>query len=201
MHGFYGASECGGICYDRFGDAAERGTVGAPVEGVRVSLDPLAQAGEGVVSVVSPALALGYYTRDATRLFDGRFQTNDVASWTGSELRILRRMDSVINIRGRKVDPSEIERVVSTLAGVEEVIALGVPDLRAGDQMLRVVIACRARPMAYADVLAHCRTHLPDHKVPRSIIVVPEIPRTTRGKVDRLALLTRAEERLDALDA
>jgi long-chain acyl-CoA synthetase len=198
VHSFYGASESGGICYDRAGDAAERGTVGTPVEGVRLSLDPLGQTGEGVVSVSSPALGLGYYSRGAATLFEGRFQTSDVASWAGSELRILRRIDSVINIKGRKVDPSEIERVVSTLAGVDEVIALGVPDLRAGDHMLRVVIACRARPMAYADVLAHCRTHLPDHKVPRSIIVVPEIPRTTRGKVDRSALLTRSEDRLDA---
>ena len=37
VHVFYGASECGGICYDREGGAAERGTVGTPVEGVRVA--------------------------------------------------------------------------------------------------------------------------------------------------------------------
>ena len=95
----------------------------------------------------SPALALGYYTGDGSRLGHGRFVTSDLASWGGRAAHA-RRMDSVINIRGRKVDPSEIEWVVSTLAGVEEVIALGVPHLRAGDQMLRVVIACRARPMA-----------------------------------------------------
>lgn len=40
VHVFYGASECGGICYDREGDAGERGTVGTPVEGVRVVLAP-----------------------------------------------------------------------------------------------------------------------------------------------------------------
>ena len=36
VHVFYGASECGGICYDRSGDAGERGTVGTPVEGVSI---------------------------------------------------------------------------------------------------------------------------------------------------------------------
>ena len=40
MHVFYGSSECGGICYDREGGAAERGTVGTPVDGVRISLQP-----------------------------------------------------------------------------------------------------------------------------------------------------------------
>src|SRR5262249_14836610 len=38
VHVFYGASECGGICYDREGSAGERGTVGTPVQGVEVEL-------------------------------------------------------------------------------------------------------------------------------------------------------------------
>jgi long-chain acyl-CoA synthetase len=193
VHAFYGASECGGICYDRDGDAGERGTVGEPVDGVRVTLDVSGSAGEGIVSIASPALALGYHSGGEAILFGERFQTNDVASWAGSELRILRRLDSMINIRGRKVDPSEIERVVSTLPGVEDVVAVGLPNAGAGD-LLRVVIACPVRRVAYADVLAHCRSHLPDHKVPRSIIVVSKIPRTSRGKVDRTALLAPDSE-------
>ena len=57
VHVFYGSSECGGICYDREGGAAERGTVGTPVNGVRVSVRPVEQiaAGEGLVVVESPA--------------------------------------------------------------------------------------------------------------------------------------------------
>jgi long-chain acyl-CoA synthetase len=198
VHTFYGASECGGICYDREGGAGERGSVGPPVDGVRVTLDSSGRKGEGVVSVASPAVALGYHDRSETRLFGGRFETSDVAGWAGSELRLLRRIGSVINVRGRNVDPSEIERVVSTLPGVLEVVAIGVPDPGAGEHLLRVVIACGTRPLAYADVLAHCRAQLPDHKVPRSIFVVAEIPRTARGKVDRKALLVRdSENRLD----
>ena len=42
IHTFYGSSECGGICYDRTGEAAERGTVGTPVRDVRLSFTPLA---------------------------------------------------------------------------------------------------------------------------------------------------------------
>jgi acyl-CoA synthetase (AMP-forming)/AMP-acid ligase II len=197
VHAFYGASECGGICYDREGYAGERGTVGAPVDGVRITLDSSGESGEGIVNVASPALALGYYSDGETSRFGGRFQTSDIASWAGTELRVLRRIDAMINVRGRKVDPSEIERVVSTLPGVEDVVALGMRNAGGGD-LLRVVIACPARRVAYADVLAHCRTHLPDHKVPRSIIVVSELPRTSRGKVDRTALLRPdSESRLD----
>ena len=61
VHVFYGASECGGICYDREGTAAERGTVGAPVEGVRVELEPPG----GILTVRSPAVAAGLHPRGA----------------------------------------------------------------------------------------------------------------------------------------
>ena len=53
----------GGITYDREGTAAERGTLGTPVEGVHLTLlDEGDEASEsGVVQVESPAAALGYY--------------------------------------------------------------------------------------------------------------------------------------------
>jgi len=54
---------------------------------------------------------------------------------------------------------------------------------------LRAVIACRCGRLSVEEVLAWCRDHLAPHKVPRSVILVPEIPRTSRGKLDRAALL------------
>ena len=59
VHAFYGSSECGGITYDREGGAAERGTVGTPVEGVRVSIAALEpnDDGEGLSSSSRPASA------------------------------------------------------------------------------------------------------------------------------------------------
>jgi len=43
-------------------------------------------------------------------------------------------------------------------------------------------------------VLEHCRTRLAEHKVPRSVVVVDELPRTERGKLDRAALAALAEK-------
>jgi long-chain acyl-CoA synthetase len=189
VHAFYGASECGGICYDREGGAGERGTVGPPVEGVRVAVEPLGVGAGDVVTVRSPALGSTYYPDPEPRLTPERFQTNDVGTWTDGELRLVRRLDGLINLKGKKVDPSEIERVVAALPGVDDVVALAVPGRETGSHLLRVVIACREQRIRYEDVLAHCRFHLPDHKVPRSILLVATLPRTPRGKVDRGALL------------
>ena len=73
VHVFYGASECGGITYDRDGSAGERGTVGEPVEGVEVEVD-----GDGRVAVRSPAVARTYLPDPDPRLADGRFLTGDL---------------------------------------------------------------------------------------------------------------------------
>lgn len=187
VHAFYGSSECGGICYDREGGAAERGTVGSPVDGVRVSLSPSDQP-EGRVVVESAAVAATYWPDSDVRLGAGRFETSDVASWSGAELVLRRRVDRVINLRGRKVDPLEIEQVLAALEGVNEAVVLGVKSPR-GEDVIRAVVACAAGRLDYQRVTTWCRHRLADHKIPRSVIIVDTIPRTSGGKIDRAALL------------
>lgn len=190
VHVFYGASECGGICYDRDGGAAERGTIGPPVDGVRVTLEPMdgASGGAGIVTVASPAVAEGYLPDANPRLGSGRFVTTDVAEWRDGELALRGRIDGLINVKGKKVDPVEIQHVLEGLSGVDEVIALGVPAPDNGGELVRAVIACQPGRLSYTDVMAWCRSHLADHKVPRSVILVSAIPRNARGKISRSAL-------------
>ena len=191
VHVFYGSSECGGICYDREGGAAERGTVGTPVEGVRLSLkllDPDDDQ-EGLVAVESAAVGETYLPDRDSRLGAGRFETSDVGAWQGGELVLRRRIDHVINLRGRKVNPSEIEKILVALDGVDEAVVIGVTSPDGGEETIRAVVACAAGGLNYQHVAAWCRHKLADHKVPRSVIIVDAIPRTTRGKIDRAALL------------
>jgi len=79
--------------------------------------------------------------------------------------------------------------VLALLTGVEEVAVLGVPVPERASEVLRAVIACEPGRLTTAEVLAWCRAHLAAHKVPRSLILVDRIPRTSRGKLDRSALL------------
>ena len=196
VHVFYGASECGGICYDRTGDAGERGTVGTPVEGVQVALEPLdaTSAGEGIVTVASPSVAAGYLPDPDPRLRGGRFVGGDLATWRGGELVLRARLDDMINVRGKKVNPREVEEVLCGLAGVDEAVVLGIPVPERSGEMLRAVVACRPGRLSVEQVHAWCRVRLAPHKVPRSVILVPEMPRTPRGKIDRPALLGLGRE-------
>jgi long-chain acyl-CoA synthetase len=196
VHVFYGASECGGICYDREGTAGERGTVGTPVEGVRVDLEPVESPdigdGEtgGMVTVRSPAVASGYVPEGDDRLGAGRFVNGDLAAWKDGELVLRGRADDQINIKGKKVSPKEVEAVVGQLPGVLEVAVLAMPLPDRPDQILRAVVACLPGSLTVEEVVAWCRPRLSPHKVPRSIVLVPELPRNTRGKLDRRELQT-----------
>ena len=191
IHVFYGSSECGGICYDREGGAAERGTVGTPVEGVRLSLELLDpdDVQEGLVTVESAAVGETYLPDRDSRLGEGRFVTSDVGAWQDGELVLRRRVDHLINLRGRKVNPSEVEKILVALDGVDEAVVIGVTSPDGGGEIIRAVVACAAGRLNYQRVAAWCRHKLADHKVPRSVIIVDAIPRTSRGKIDRAALL------------
>lgn len=207
VHVFYGASEAGGICYDRGGVAGERGTVGEPVEGVRVSLGPEdesaparegADTGEGRVTVVSPAVGLGYYPVPDPRLLAGRFLSGDVARWQVGELKLCGRSDDLVKIRGKLVSPLEVDGILSRLEGVEESYTLALMPPGGTEPIVRSIVACRQGALDRGGVLEWCRRHLPDHKVPRSIVIVREIPRTDRGKIDRAALARLEPEPLSA---
>jgi len=188
---FYGSSETGGICFDRDGGAGERGCVGEPVDGVRIELSPVAgESGEagGIVTVSSPAVASSYWPRPHPRLSDGRFESSDLACWEGGALRLIGRTDDLINVRGKKVNPREVEAALADLPGVREVVAIGAERMHRGEVSLLVVVAGEADRIDHAAVVAWCRARLAEHKVPRSVVVVDEIPRTARGKIDREGL-------------
>ncbi|HZN54004.1 MAG TPA: AMP-binding protein [Candidatus Polarisedimenticolaceae bacterium] len=182
VHVFYGATECGGISYDREGGAALRGTVGTPVRGVCVSLDE-------TVVVRSAACGLRHVPRGSDRLADGVFRTADVAAWTdGGELSLRGRCDALINAGGKKVQPREVEGVLRAMPGVRDAVVLGVKANGGEREIVRAVVACDPGALTYAAVTSWCRERLAAHKVPRSVLLLGEIPRTSRGKVDHEAL-------------
>jgi len=197
VHVFYGSSECGGICYDREGGAAERGTVGSPVEGVRVTLQPCggADGGERIVTVESPAVASGYVPDPDERLAGGRFRAGDLAAWRGGELALQGRLDDLVNVKGKKVNPREVESVIARLPGVDEAAVLGVPAPGRSGETLRAVVACRPGRLTAEEIAAWCRAHLSAHKVPRSVLLIEALPRNARGKLDRCALLALSADR------
>ncbi len=203
VHVFYGASECGGICYDRRAAPASAARWATPVEGVSdrpAAARPGARGGgrrgrpgaAGVVAVASPAVAAGYVPEPEARLAGGASVAGDLAVWVagtgGGELELRGRLDDLINVKGKKVDPREVEGVLARLPGVAEAAVLGIPMPGREGEVVRAVVACPAGRLTVEAVVAWCREHLAAHKVPRSVMLLPDLPRTARGKLDRAAL-------------
>ncbi len=97
------------------------------------------------------------------------------------------RKDDIIKSRGEKVAPKEVETVIYGLAGVVEVIVLGVPDPILG-QAVKAVIVKDGSPLTASNVLAHCKANLEDFMVPKYVEFRDELPKSPSGKVKRGAL-------------
>jgi long-chain acyl-CoA synthetase len=200
IHSFYGASETGGIAYDAGDAVMTDGQVGTAMRGVTISLRPDDDAteGSGRIVVHSDSVALGYSEDDDENAFaDGGFLTGDLGRVDrDGRLTLTGRASPAVNVAGRKVHPAEVERVLRSMNGVDDVCVMAAPDPRRGQQILACIVSRRLS--SALEVRQFCASRLPAHKVPRAIIFLPALPLTERGKIDRVRLLALALAQMDA---
>lgn len=159
----------------------------------------------GKVWLGGMGLAVGYLNRpDLTaasfvetptaRLYD----TGDLGRWTTlGNLEILGRSDGQVKLRGQRVELSEIEHRLESHPGVRQAVAI-VETRGDGTQSLWAFVCLQAGAMEPSQAAWHdhlSRT-LPSYMVPAAVLKVADIPTTSSGKVDRLALeRTLAEQK------
>jgi long-chain acyl-CoA synthetase len=191
IHSFYGASECGGICYDREAKTEIEGFVGAPMKDVDLKLcDPKAESSQ--ILVRSAAAGDGYFPDvDEEKLSGGVFLPDDLLARQGSGFKIVGRISDVINVAGKKVNPAEIEEVLRRVPGVRQAIAFGRPagtGLRNEEVAVCVVADV---DLNESELFAFCRGKLSAWQVPKRIFMVDSIPTNERGKISRRELAER----------
>ena len=185
IHSFYGASECGGICYDRHGTTFEDGFAGEPMQGVQVEcIDPTESASQ--IRVRSAAVSDGYFPEpDDHKLGNGVFVPDDLLERHNSALKIVGRISDVINVAGKKVNPAEVEAHLMRFKGVRQAVVFGRPTA-AGLRNEEVAACVLASPdVSENNLLRFCRTALSGWQVPKRIFIVDIIPTNERGKINR----------------
>jgi acyl-coenzyme A synthetase/AMP-(fatty) acid ligase len=172
LHNFYGASESGGIAYDRTGSASLTGrSVGRPLDGVKVTVKA------GRITVRSAAVAVR----------GGSWRPGDRGEWNKrGELVLLGRAGQGANIGGKKVHPLEVERVLRSLAGVIDA-TVWLAHGNGRDILAAAVETVHTR----ADLERALAAQLPAWKWPKSYLIAHELPRTARGKLDLAAIRSR----------
>ncbi|TMP93342.1 MAG: acyl--CoA ligase [Verrucomicrobia bacterium] len=189
IHSFYGASECGGICYDRDASRVIEGFVGRSMKGIDLEIiDPSALSSQ--VRVHSAAVGDGYFPQpDKEKLGPGFFVPDDLLAKTADGLRIIGRTSDVINVAGKKVNPAEVEAHLLRFGGVRRAIVFGRASALRNEEVAACVVASPG--VAEADLVEFCRGSLSSWQVPKRIFIVDAIPVNERGKVSRRELARR----------
>jgi len=173
-------------------------TVGRPLEGV--SLKIVDDAGRALdAGATGEVLVRGFnvmrgYFDDAQATAgaidaEGWLRTGDIGFvGTDGNLRITDRKKDMFIVGGFNAFPAEIEGILLTHPGVSQVAVVGVPDERLGEVGKAYVIPRAGAEVDEASIVAWCREHMANYKVPRTVVLVDELPLTASGKVQRFRL-------------
>ena len=154
--------------------------------------DPVEPGHIGEIAVRSPALMRGYAGLDELnrQVFRGdHFLTNDRGRLDAEgRLNITGRKRLLIDIKGDKVDPIEVEDVLAVHPRVREVVVVGVGSGVDGEDIIKAVVvpdgACQSR-----ELIRFARERLSNYKAPQMVEFRDEIPKSASGEVLRKYLV------------
>jgi malonyl-CoA/methylmalonyl-CoA synthetase len=190
----YGMSETGMNTSNPLAGERRASTVGPPLPDVAIRLvddsGERVAAGEiGNLQVQGPNVFSGYWRMPEKTAQDftaeGFFNTGDKATIDADGyVSIVGRAKDLIITGGLNVYPKEVELVIDDMPDIAESAVIGVPDADFGEAVVAVIVADGAAPDA-AKVIARCRDHLANFKVPKRIEMLDALPRNAMGKVQK----------------
>jgi long-chain acyl-CoA synthetase len=193
----YGCTESATLISANPFGARRVGSVGRPVAGCEVSIQddtgqvlPAGQDGE--ICVRSPGVMTGYWNAAdgaANVLAGGWLHTGDIGHLDqDGYLYVVDRKKDLILRGGFNVFPRDVEEVLVAHPAVALAGVVGRPDVRLGEEVVAFV-SLRPGAEATAEELSeYAERHLGANKYPRQITIVPAVPLTSVGKLDRKKL-------------
>jgi len=158
---------------------------------------PIGDVGEIVVG--GPCLMLGYYRDKAATdemLRDGWLYTGDLGKFDEEGyLYIVGRKKDIIMVHGFNVLPGEVENVLARHPGVKQVAVIGEIHPRSGECVVAYVVRDLDSEVTETELIERARGALAEYKVPREIRFVPDLPKTSVGKISRGALRSQSQKR------
>jgi carnitine-CoA ligase len=125
---------------------------------------------------------------------DGWFDTGDIATpLDDGYIRFEGRAKDMLRVGGENVAAAEIERAVASLPHVAEVAVVAAPHAMLEEVPVAFVIPREGFQLSADDVTGRCRSLLADFKVPRHVVFVTDLPRSTTDKVAKAELRRRLQ--------
>ncbi len=195
----YGLSETAPVlCLNEPGNE-QVGTVGEAVVGTDIQIwdgndQCVAQGEEGQIVAKGPQVMKGYWNMPLETqkvMTNGYFKTGDIGKIldTGA-IKIVDRLKDMIIVSGFNVYPNEVEDVLTRHEHIIEAAVVGQPDERSGESVCAYIAVNKAlsTQLSIQDVISHCREELTAYKVPKKVIIMDELPKSTVGKILRREL-------------
>jgi long-chain acyl-CoA synthetase len=193
----YGCTESATLISANAIGARRVGSVGQPVTGCEVTIrddsDQEVPGGEdGEICVRSPGVMSGYWHAPesaATVLANGWLHTGDVGHLDADGyLYVVDRKKDLILRGGFNVYPRDVEDVLVAHPAVALAGVVGRPDVRLGEEVVAFVSLRPDAEVTAEELIEHSRRHLGSYKYPRQVTIVPAVPLTSVGKLDRKKL-------------
>ena len=176
--------------------ARKPGSVGKGA-GVQVGImndrgDLLDQSQFGEIVIKGANVTLGYENNPAansTSYTRGWFRTGDQGYLDeDGYLFLTGRLKEIINRGGEKVSPREIDEVLLEHPAVDQAVAFAMPHDRLGEEVAAAVVLKEGASADEKELREHCARTLADFKVPRTIVILTDIPKGATGKIQRIGL-------------
>lgn len=152
----------------------------------------LAAPGEPGILARSGYLPLGYY-RDPEKtaqtfvtIEDRRYVLTGDAAQVADDgaIVVFGRGSNCINTGGEKVFPEEVEEILRMSPDVLDALVVGLPDPRWGQKVVAVVAPRPGLCLDPQQLRALCQQHIANYKIPKDIVLVPEVKRSAAGKAN-----------------
>ncbi|HEX5716217.1 MAG TPA: amino acid adenylation domain-containing protein [Thermoanaerobaculia bacterium] len=104
------------------------------------------------------------------------------------EIEFLGRIDHQVKIRGFRIEIGEIEAVLGTHPAVAQAVVLAREDAPGDKRIAAYVVPHSGEAPGAGEIQAFLRERLPAHMVPAAVVLLPELPLTANGKIDRKSL-------------
>ncbi|MER5346216.1 o-succinylbenzoate--CoA ligase [Streptomyces mirabilis] len=198
----YGMTEAspGTLFLDAEHAVGKAGSAGVPhffsdVRVVRPDFTPVDIGETGEVVVRGPHVMPGYWglpDETAAVFADGWFRSGDAARVDeDGYVFIVDRIKDMIISGGENIYPAEIEDLLLGHPGIVECAVIGVADDKWGEVPRAVVVPREGVELDPDEVLASLAGRLAKYKIPKSVVVVDELPRTASGKLLKARVRTR----------
>ena len=199
----WGMSETGSVTTTVPGDSDDRifGTDGVALPGIEVRVvdaddRPLAPGTPGHLQCRGISLCLGYFRRPELNVAtaDGWFDTGDLARMDADGyIRITGRAKDIIIRGGENIPVVEIESLLYRHPAVRQVAVVGVPDPRLGERACAFVVPREGQSLNFAEMVAYLeRNQVARQYFPEYLELLPELPHTASGKVQKFQLRAHA---------